>query len=96
LRLSSDIDLVLASTLVAAVFLGGPYGPVIPAIPVQVSYFIWFFIKAFIILLVMSLIRSIFARVRIDQMVKFAWKYLMAIGILQVVLIQVVMAAGLV
>jgi NADH-quinone oxidoreductase subunit H len=96
LRLSSDIDLVLASTLVAAVFLGGPYGPVIPVIPVQVSYFIWFFIKAFIILLVISLVRSIFARVRIDQMVKFAWKYLMLISILQVLLIQVMMMAGLV
>lgn len=96
LSLSSDVDLVLASTLMAAVFLGGPYGPVIPVIPVQISYFIWFFIKALVVLLIISIIRSIFARVRIDQMVNFAWKYLMVLSILQVLLIQVVMTAGLV
>jgi NADH-quinone oxidoreductase subunit H len=94
LRLSSDIELVLASTLIAAVFLGGPYGPVVPYIPIEVSYFIWFFIKAFVVLIVISFMRTIFARFKIDQMVHFAWRYLMVICILQVMLIQGVLATG--
>jgi NADH-quinone oxidoreductase subunit H len=94
LRLSSDIELVLASTLIAAVFLGGPYGPTLSYIPIEFSYFIWFFIKAFVVLLVISYMRTIFARFRIDQMIQFAWRYLMVTSILQVMLIQGVLAAG--
>ncbi|RLI31875.1 NADH-quinone oxidoreductase subunit H [Candidatus Bathyarchaeota archaeon] len=96
IRLSIDVELALASALLAALFLGGPYGPIIPFLPVQVSYFIWFIIKATIILLIFSNIRTLFARLRIDQMVHFSWKNLTIISLLEIVLIQALLAGGVI
>jgi len=96
IRLSFDVELVLASTLVAALFLGGPYSPAIPYIPVQVSYFLWFLFKATIVLLVLSNIRTLYARLRIDQMVHFAWKNLTIIGLLEIILVEALLAGGII
>lgn len=96
LRLSTDVELVVASALVAALFFGGPYGPVIPYIPVQVSYFLWFLFKATIILLVLSNIRTLYARLRIEQMVHFGWKWLAVVSILEVLLIQALLVGGII
>ncbi|MEM2914709.1 MAG: complex I subunit 1 family protein [Candidatus Bathyarchaeia archaeon] len=94
LRLSVDVETVLAVALMAAIFLGGPYGLTLPYIP-QLYYFIWFFIKATVILLVLANIRAAFARLRIDQMVHTGWKYLMVIAVLEIILVQAVLAGGI-
>ena len=95
-RFATDVELVLAAALMAAVFLGGPYGPAIPLIPVQVSYFLWFLFKATILVLVLSNIRALFARLRIDQMVHLSWRYLIVIAIIEAVFIQFLLVMGVI
>ncbi len=81
-RLGRDLELVLASALVAALYLGGAqqFGFVPSAIT--------FLIKTVLIVLLLSFLRAVFARFRIDQMTGGMWKYLLPLAILQVILIQ--------
>jgi len=81
LRLSTDVELVLAASLVTALFLGGPSGPWAPSIA-------WFLIKAIAVVFLFSNLRALFARFRIDQMVHGTWKYLVPLALLQVVLVE--------
>jgi NADH-quinone oxidoreductase subunit H len=83
LRLAHDLEIVFVSGLVAALFLGGPTGP-IPWIP----GIIWFIVKTIIIVVSIGFIRAQFARFRIDQMVSGSWKYLVPLSILQIVILQ--------
>ncbi len=79
LRLSSDVRLVLGAALATAIFLGGGSGPLLPPI-------IWFLIKATIIVIISAMLRAMFARIRIDQMVRGAWKYLIPLSLVQLIL----------
>jgi NADH-quinone oxidoreductase subunit H len=75
-RLTFDIELVVASGLLAAVFLGGfPGGAVVG--------FLHFIVKTLFIIFLLSLIRALTARIRIDQVVSFAWKVLAPLAVLQ-------------
>ena len=86
MRLALDLELVLAAGLISALFLGGPSGPtpVIPGI-------VWFLIKATCIVLILSNLRALFARFRIDQMVSGSWKFLVPLAILQIVILQLLL-----
>ena len=65
-----DIEMVVGASLLAAVFL--PFGLDLPAgRPGSCS--IWS--KSFAIVCLMSSCARVFARLRIDQMVNFCWKY---------------------
>lgn len=79
LRLAEDLKLVFGSALATALFLGGGSGPILPPI-------IWFILKMLVIVLLSSYIRSLFARLRIDQMVSGCWRILIPLSILQFVL----------
>jgi NADH-quinone oxidoreductase subunit H len=75
-RLTFDIELVVASGLLATVFLGGfPGGAVLG--------FVSFVIKTLFVIFLLSLIRALTARIRVDQVVSFAWKVLAPLAILQ-------------
>ncbi|HDI07448.1 MAG TPA: NADH-quinone oxidoreductase subunit H [Candidatus Bathyarchaeota archaeon] len=82
LRLGRDLELVLASALLTSLYLAGPQQ--VWLIPPVVT----FMIKTAFVVLMFSLLRAIFARFRIDQMVSGMWKYLVPLAILQVILIQ--------
>jgi len=84
LRLSSDIRLVLGTALATAIFLGGGNGPILPPI-------IWFLIKATIIVIISAMLRALFARIRIDQLVIGAWKYLIPLSLVQLVFTKLLM-----
>ncbi len=86
IRLAFDLELVLASGLAAALFLGGPTGP-IPSIPGVV----WFIIKTLVIVLIIAYLRALFARFRIDQMVSGSWRYLVPLSILQIVILELLL-----
>jgi NADH-quinone oxidoreductase subunit H len=86
IRLALDLELVLASGLVTALFLGGPTGP-IPIIP----GIAWFMIKTLVLVLIFSNLRALFARFRIDQMVSGSWKYLVPLSILQIVMLELLL-----
>ncbi len=82
-RLLSDIEMVVGAGLIAAVFLGGFPGGLIMG-------FILFIIKTLIVILLLSLIRALCARIRIDQVVSFSWRYLAPLAVLQLLIVIIV------
>jgi len=82
LRLGKDLELVLASALITSLYLGGPQQFwLIPPIVI-------FLVKTTFAVMLLSLLRAVFARFRIDQMLSGMWKYLLPLATLQIILIQ--------
>jgi NADH-quinone oxidoreductase subunit H len=79
LRLTLDIEMVVVASLLAAVFF--PFGLNLNPI----SGFAIYVFKVSFIIAMLSLLRTIFARLRIDQMINFCWKYLVPLALLQLV-----------
>jgi NADH-quinone oxidoreductase subunit H len=71
------IHSILASLLIAILFLGGWHGPVLPA-PV------WLLVKTFLVLLVLMWMRATVPRVRIDQLLNIGWKVLIPLALLNI------------
>jgi NADH-quinone oxidoreductase subunit H len=91
LRLARDVELAFLCGLGATLFLGGPWpGPLVPGLGGVIVSTILFVIKSVIVLLLLTVIRAAMSRLRIDQMVNFAWKYLVPISIFQLLLAVVV------
>ncbi|MCD6446176.1 NADH-quinone oxidoreductase subunit H [Candidatus Bathyarchaeota archaeon] len=86
LRLGHDLELVLASALVASLYLGGAQP--LWSTPIFIACPITFIIKTVCLVLLFSLLRAVFARFRIDQMISGMWKYLVPLAILQIILIE--------
>jgi len=88
MRMTEDIGMVVGASLIAAVFLGGftfRDGSVLLAgtdltAPLN---FVLYLVKVLVVILLLALTRTTFARLRIDQMLDFSWKYLAIGGILQ-------------
>ncbi len=82
IRLGKNLELILASALIAALYLGG----------INDLYFIpaaiIFVIKTSLIVLLISFLRAIFARLRLDQSIAGMWRYLLPLAILQIVLVE--------
>lgn len=76
-RMSIAVELVVVSALVAAIFF-----PVFSVNPVL--GFVIFVIKTFIVLFILTLIKSVMARIRIEQMIMFCWKVLAPIALAQI------------
>lgn len=76
-RLSKDIELVIGLTLVAAFYLGGIHNPVD------------FVLKTLVLLLVVALLQTLFARLRIDQTVGLWWRLGTIMAFVQLVAIVV-------
>ena len=79
-RLSIDMEAVVGSALLAAVFF--PFGLGLNPI----LGFIVFLLKILFIICLLSLLRTVFARLRIDQMMVFCWKYVSPFAFLQILL----------
>ncbi|MCX8187924.1 MAG: NADH-quinone oxidoreductase subunit H [Nitrososphaeria archaeon] len=88
-RLSRDLELFLLSGLGATVFLGGPSGPLIQGLE-PFLHTIYFIAKSVVVLVIFTIFRAIFARLRIDQALSFSWRYLMPLAILLVIITGVV------
>jgi NADH-quinone oxidoreductase subunit H len=89
-RLSRDIELLFVAGLATTLFLGGA-GPIIGGLPsiLQTAICTVFFtLKMAGVLFLLSTIRALFARLRIDQMVNLSWKYLIPISLLQIFLVR--------
>jgi NADH-quinone oxidoreductase subunit H len=78
-RLCIDIEMIVGASLIAAVFL--PFGLGLH----PVLAFILYVAKVEGLILAISLMRTIMARLRIDQMINFCWKYLAPVALLQLV-----------
>jgi len=79
-RMAISIETVVLASLLAAVFLpfGLGLGPV--------AGFLLYVVKTAFIIALISLLRTIFARFRIDQMVNFCWRYLAPAAMLQLLI----------
>ena len=77
-RLAIDTEAIVAASLVAAVFL--PFGF---ALAPWLAFLVYL-AKIFGILAILALLRTIFARLRLDQMINFCWKVVAPIAFLQV------------
>ena len=85
-RLTFDIELVVSSGLLATVFLGGfPGGAIVG--------FLHFVVKTLFVIFLLSLLRALTSRIRVDQVVSFAWKYLAPLAVLQ--LLATILLKGL-
>jgi len=83
-RLAIDCEAIVGVSLVAAVFL--PFGlGLAPWLGVLV-----YLGKVLVLLAVLALLRTLFARLRIDQMIAFCWKVVAPIAFLQVLINLVV------
>jgi NADH-quinone oxidoreductase subunit H len=79
-RLMLDVEMVVASGLLAAVFLGGfPGGALLG--------FVHFVLKTLFVIFLLSLIRATTSRIRIDQVVTFAWRYLAPLAAAQLLIV---------
>jgi NADH-quinone oxidoreductase subunit H len=96
-RLSNNLELLIMAGLAVTLFLGGPYGieklplPGFSALDLAIQsnvlisvvwYTFWFLLKTTIVVLVLTNLRTLFSRYRIDQMIRGSWKYLTPIMIL--------------
>ncbi|HUS78766.1 MAG TPA: complex I subunit 1 family protein [Patescibacteria group bacterium] len=83
ITMGHEFKLVLAAALLTSLFLGGPAGPW-PIPPL-----VWFVAKTTVCVFILSNLSVLFARFRIDQMLSWAWKYLVPLSVLQVMAVVV-------
>ena len=76
--------MIVVSALVATLFLGGWRGPVLPGV-------VWFLLKVFAMLFLFVWVRATFPRFRYDQLMKFGWKVLFPVALLNILLTGVCM-----
>jgi NADH-quinone oxidoreductase subunit H len=65
------------SGLAATLFLGGWQGPLLPS-------WLWFFLKTYMLIFVMIWFRGTLPRIRIDQMAGLAWKFLLPLTMINI------------
>jgi NADH-quinone oxidoreductase subunit H len=79
-RATMNVEMIVGASLLAAVFLPFGFGlnPVLG--------FVLYLVKVLFIVGLMSLVRTVVARLRIDQMVQFCWKIVAPLAILQILI----------
>ncbi|MBR5037396.1 MAG: NADH-quinone oxidoreductase subunit NuoH [Prevotella sp.] len=98
--LAEFLNLFIIAGVAAMVFLGGwaPINIGIEGFDQVMNYIpgiVWFMAKAFALVWVLMWIKWTFPRLRIDQILKLEWKYLMPLALLNLVVMTVVVALGL-
>jgi NADH-quinone oxidoreductase subunit H len=97
--LAEYLNLFVIAGLASAVFLGGwaPLNIGIEAFDNLMNWipgFIWFFGKTFAVVWLLMWVRWTFPRLRIDQILKLEWKYIMPLSLVNLVLMTVCVALG--
>ncbi|MBP3252111.1 MAG: NADH-quinone oxidoreductase subunit NuoH [Prevotella sp.] len=98
--LAEFLNMFIIAGIATMVFLGGwaPINIGIGAFDTVMNYIpgiVWFMGKAFAVVWLMMWIKWTFPRLRIDQILKLEWKYLMPLALVNLVLMTVVVALGL-
>ena len=98
--LAEYLNLFIVSGVAATVFLGGwmpfhvsgldGFNAIMDFIP----GFVWFFAKAFFVVFLLMWIKWTFPRLRIDQLLKLEWKYLLPMSIVNLVLVALCVVMG--
>jgi NADH-quinone oxidoreductase subunit H len=77
--LAEYAHILLVSSLAVTLFFGGWRGPFLPPV-------IWFLIKVFIFIFIFIWVRATFPRFRYDQLMKFGWKVLFPLALLNILI----------
>ena len=77
--LAEYCEALVLSAIATTLFLGGWKGPVLPPL-------LWFLIKVFAVFFLIIWIRSTIPRLRIDQVMGFAWKFLMPLALINLLI----------
>lgn len=77
--LAEYINTFAIAALTTLLFLGGWLGPVLPGV-------VWFLLKVYAVILVIFWIRGTFPRLRIDQLMAFAWKVMVPLSFYAIVI----------
>ncbi len=77
--LAEYCETVVLSAIAVTLFFSGWKGPLLPP-------FLWFVIKIFAVFFVIVWIRSTIPRFRIDQVMGFAWKFLLPLALINLVI----------
>lgn len=72
-------EAVVMSTVIATLFLGGWRGPFLPP-------WLWLILKVFFVFFLMIWTRTTLPRVRIDQLMALAWKFLFPLALINLIL----------
>ena len=80
--LGEYIAMFAISGLAVVLFFGGGAGPGVTALPWLSS--VWFLAKIFALIAVMIWLRGTLPRLRVDQLMGFAWKFLLPLSILNI------------
>jgi len=75
--LSEYTNVFIVSSVAATLFLGGWQGPFLPPL-------VWFLLKVYGIIFFLMWVRWTLPRVRMDQMMAFAWKFLTPLALLNI------------
>lgn len=82
--LAEYTNMVIAAALFTVLFLGGSSGPLFPGM-------IWFLIKTYFLIFVVMWVRWTYPRIRFDQLMNFAWKVLIPIALLNLMITAIVL-----
>jgi NADH-quinone oxidoreductase subunit H len=77
--LAEYTNMFIVSAVAAVLFLGGWRGPLLPGV-------VWFLIKVYALIFLIMWFRWTFPRVRFDQLVTFAWKILIPLSFVNLLL----------
>ncbi|MBF0506440.1 MAG: NADH-quinone oxidoreductase subunit NuoH [Nitrospirae bacterium] len=80
------VGITLISALITTLFFGGWLGPWLPPV-------VWFLIKTFIFICLFILLRASFPRPRYDQLMFLAWKIMLPLSLLNIVITGAIVLA---
>ncbi len=80
-------EAVAISAIIATLFLGGWKGPILPP-------WLWFVVKIILVFFAMVWMRTTLPRIRIDQLMAFAWKFLFPMSLLNLFITALQVLAG--
>jgi len=83
--LAEYAHILVVSSLAVTLFFGGWHGPILPPV-------IWFLIKIFVFIFFFIWVRATFPRFRYDQLMKFGWKVLFPLALLNIMITAVVIS----
>ena len=80
--LAEYAHILVVSSLAVSLFFGGWHGPFLPPV-------VWFLIKVYIFIFIFIWVRATFPRFRYDQLMKFGWKVLFPLSLVNIMLTAV-------
>ncbi len=91
--MSEYANMVTVSCLATLLFFGGWHGPVFGPLPLRILLPVfWFCLKVFCFLFFYIWMRGTLPRFRYDQLMSFGWKFLLPVGLLNILVTSLVIA----